>query len=164
MGYQPCHQLRFFRRGRGRFPCRAVHEKLEVDGRTGTLAAPLLHFPPGGLAKAVQKQNLYSEYHALARRRDGRRFSLARLLLSPPHMFLRRYLAESGWREGIPGVVLSVQSAYSVFLIHAKLWEREADKDADAAELLGASDPAMGDRTRGWSRRSDVPSVFSVEG
>jgi (heptosyl)LPS beta-1,4-glucosyltransferase len=124
------YQLRFFRNGRGRYPCRALHEKIEVGGTTGRSHGELIHRPPHGLAKLVWKQNLYSEHHALAAKRRGERFRLHRLLLGPPYAFVRRFILQSGWRHGILGFMLSVQVAYSVFLIEAKLWELERSPDA----------------------------------
>jgi len=46
------------------------------------------------------------------------------LLFHPPFRFLRMYVAQGGVRDGYPGLVLCLLSAYSVFLKYAKAWER----------------------------------------
>jgi glycosyltransferase involved in cell wall biosynthesis len=124
------YMLRFLRNGRGRFPCRTIHEALEVRGTTGQARGELIHRSPHGLAKLVWKQNLFSEHHALAAHRRGERFRLHRLLLGPPCAFVRRFVSQSAWRLGTVGFMLSIQVAYSAFLIQAKLWELERSPDA----------------------------------
>ena len=42
-GWWPDYVTRFIRRGKARFSDDRVHERIIVDGRTGTLKAPLLH-------------------------------------------------------------------------------------------------------------------------
>jgi hypothetical protein len=146
MGFYPAHQLRFFRNGRGRFPCRHLHEKLEVHGSTGYLTNHLIHRPPFGMAKAVHKQNLYSEHHARVLLDEGQQFRVYRLLLGPPRAFLRAYVFRSGWRDGLVGWIISMRAAYSSFLINVKLWElqqRPSDQYQDRSKwVLAASLPA----------------------
>ncbi|MFZ7110782.1 MAG: glycosyltransferase family 2 protein, partial [Desulfatiglandales bacterium] len=43
-GWSPDYTLRLFRKGRGNFEERAVHERLTVEGPVGRLASPLLHY------------------------------------------------------------------------------------------------------------------------
>ena len=40
-----------------------------------------------------------------------------------PAAFLRSYILRRGFMDGMAGFILSVMSAYSVFLKYAKLWE-----------------------------------------
>jgi hypothetical protein len=37
--------------------------------------------------------------------------------------FLRDYVLKQGFRDGIPGLIMAVSYAYSVFAREAKLWE-----------------------------------------
>jgi glycosyltransferase involved in cell wall biosynthesis len=147
MGFYPAHQLRFFRRGKGRFPCQHLHEKLEVRGSTAYLSHHVIHRPPFGMAKAVHKQNLYSEHHVRVLHEGGKQFRLYRLLLGPLRAFLSRYLWRGGWREGIAGWIISVRAAYSSFLINAKLWELQhtpSERQGErSAWVLSLSPPAQ---------------------
>jgi glycosyltransferase involved in cell wall biosynthesis len=146
MGFYPDHQLRFFRNGRGSFPCRHLHEKLEVRGPTGYLTGHLIHCPPFGMARAVYKENLYSEHRAKVLRERGAQFHVRQLLLGPLRGFLHSYLLGSGWREGLVGLIISMRGAFSSFLVNVKLWELEqtaSDQNQDRPKwLLGASPPA----------------------
>ena len=144
MGFYPDHQLRFFRNGRGRFPCRHLHEKLEVRGPTGYLTDHLIHLPPFGMAKAVYKQNLYSEHHARVLHDAREQFRLHRLLLGPLRAFLRTYVLRSGWREGLVGWIVSMRAAYSSFLVNVKLWELQQtpqNQVGDGSEWALSSSP-----------------------
>ena len=47
------------------------------------------------------------------------------LLLRPPARFLRAYVLEGGFRDGVPGLAIAAVSAFHVFLRFAKLWEPE---------------------------------------
>jgi glycosyltransferase involved in cell wall biosynthesis len=148
MGFYPAHQLRFFRRGKGKFPCRHLHEKLEVRGSTGYLSHHVIHRPPFGMAKAVHKQNRYSEHHAWVLHEGDKQFRLYRLLLGPPRAFLRRYLWRGGWREGVAGWIISVRAAYSSFLVNAKLWELEetpSDRKAERSAWAPSLSPPAPD-------------------
>jgi hypothetical protein len=58
-------------------------------------------------------------------REAGRRAGFLRLAGHPPLAFLRNYIARGGFRDGVPGLIISGLNAYYVFLKFAKLWELE---------------------------------------
>jgi glycosyltransferase involved in cell wall biosynthesis len=152
MGLYPDHQLRFFRNGRGRFPCRDLHETVEVRGSTGYLTSELVHRPPFGTAKAVYKQNLYSEHHARVLNDRGELFRVYRLLLRPLRAFLRTYVLRSGWREGLVGWIVSMRTAYTSFLVNVKLWE-----------LQQLPPDQLEDRSN-WALSSSLPAQDALAG
>jgi hypothetical protein len=45
------------------------------------------------------------------------------MLVHPPARFLRMYVAQGGFADGYPGLVLCLLSSYSVFLKYARAWE-----------------------------------------
>ena len=59
-GQYPDFQLRLFRRGKARFPCKHVHERLEVSGTIGKSTFDLLHYPYRTLEQVVNKFNFYT--------------------------------------------------------------------------------------------------------
>jgi glycosyltransferase involved in cell wall biosynthesis len=121
--------VRLMRRGRGRFH-NAVHEKVEVDGPVGELAAPLLHFNSEDLQEWIAKNQRYVGLEARERVQRGERFRLARALLSPLRVFLFRYVGLGGLRDGRMGLVLCVSLAFFTFLLHARLRELETAEPA----------------------------------
>ena len=42
-----------------------------------------------------------------------------------PLEFLKKFIFKRGYKDGLPGFVLAVTSAFYIFLKFAKLWERQ---------------------------------------
>jgi glycosyltransferase involved in cell wall biosynthesis len=122
-GWYPDATIRLFRRGRGRFAERAVHEAVVVDGRLGRLTAPLEHFTYESIGAFLQRMDRYSTLAAEELERAGRRAHVWDLVGRPVWTFLRMFLLQGGWRDGWPGLVISGLYAASTFSKYAKLWE-----------------------------------------
>jgi len=104
-----------------RFEIRRVHENLAVRDCVGRLDGALLHYPYRDVTHQVSKIATYARWAADDLRSRGRRATLGDLLVRPAWRFVRDYLLLSGWRDGTPGFVVSVVSAFSVFLKYACL-------------------------------------------
>jgi glycosyltransferase involved in cell wall biosynthesis len=122
-GWYPDHQLRLFRRGRGRFTTSAVHESVRVDGSVGRLRAPLDHQSYRGIEDFVARANRYSELAARELAAAGRGGSLADLLLRPAWRFVSMYVLRAGFLDGRRGLVLALLYTHYVFLRAAKVRE-----------------------------------------
>src|SRR4030095_3711968 len=99
-GLYPDWQLRLFRRGRGRFVARAVHESVVVDGSVGRLRGHLEHRSYRDVADFLQRTDRYTTLAAedwLAGGRGTRPF--ADLVVRP----LGRFFAMCVWRGGLLG-------------------------------------------------------------
>ena len=120
----PDWQLRLFRRGRGRFVERAVHESVQVDGTTGRLAAPLLHHSYRDVSDFLRRADRYSTLAAEEWTRAGRPFRATRLVTAPLGRFLSMYVVHRGFLDGWRGFLLAVLYAYYVFIRSAKIWEK----------------------------------------
>lgn len=125
-GLYPDYQLRLFRRGRGAFEARAVHESVRVEGPTGRLRAPLVHESYRGVEDFVARANRYSDLAARELAARGRGGSLADLLLRPLWRFARMYVLTAGFLDGWRGFVLAVLYAHYVFIRAAKVRELRA--------------------------------------
>jgi glycosyltransferase involved in cell wall biosynthesis len=119
----PDYQIRLFRRGKGYFSARRVHESVTVDGRVERLQHAIQHHSYQGIGDVVQRLDRYTGLAALDLFEQGQAFRLTALLLRPAGRFLRNYLWKQGFRDGIPGLLMAVSYAYSVFVREAKLWE-----------------------------------------
>jgi hypothetical protein len=53
---------------------------------------------------------------------DGARARALALAVHPPLAFLRNYVLRAGFRDGVPGLVVSALNSYYVLLKLAKLW------------------------------------------
>jgi len=122
--------LRLFRNGRGRYDDRRVHETLQLQGRAGMLQAPLLHFTYRTFRDYLDKLERYSERGADDLRAAGRRPSVLDLLVRPPARFVRMYLLQRGFQDGIHGLLLCTLTAGSVWLKYARLFEPREPEEA----------------------------------
>lgn len=99
-GWYPNWNLRLFRRDRGRYERRVVHEHVLLDGPAGFLKADLLHEDVKGLERYVGRHNVYSSLEAIELDRllrgdtDGR--LAGRWLRRGPAQ--RRWLKEAAYR------------------------------------------------------------------
>lgn len=122
-GLYPDWQLRLFRRGRGAFLERSVHESVRVDGATARLRAPLIHESYRSVADAVARLNRYSDLAAVDLAAAGRGGSLADLLVRPAWRFVSMYALRGGFLDGWRGLILAALHAHYVFLRAAKVRE-----------------------------------------
>ena len=122
-GLYPDWQVRLFRRGRGRFEERAVHESVSVKGSLGRLAGHLVHRSYEGVSDFVERANRYSSLAAEQMIREGRRVRAGELVLKPLGRFLSMYLLRHGFLDGRRGLLLASLYAYYVFMRSAKVWE-----------------------------------------
>ena len=122
-GLYPDWQVRLFRRGRGQFEARAVHESVTVVGAVGRLHGHLVHRSYEGVSDFIERANRYSSLAAEQMVREGRRVRAGDLLLRPLGRFLSMYVTKRGFLDGRRGLLLATLYAYYVFMRSAKVWE-----------------------------------------
>jgi len=146
-GWYPSPVLRLARRGRARFTDALVHEELLVDGPIGDLGADLLHRSYDSLADHVRKLLVYTAYDARMLERRGERVrglgALWRLALKPPAVFVRKYVAQGGFREGWHGFVLSAMAALVVLVNYVRLAELTGRLPTPSAPVPAAEPPTV---------------------
>jgi glycosyltransferase involved in cell wall biosynthesis len=120
----PDWQVRLFRRDRGRFVERQVHESVTVDGAVARLAGALVHRSYRDVADFLTRTNRYTTLAAEEWVRSGRPARATDLVLRPLARFLSMYVVHGGWLDGWRGFLLAVLYAYYVFVRSAKVWER----------------------------------------
>jgi glycosyltransferase involved in cell wall biosynthesis len=122
-GWDQDRVLRLFRRDRGRYDDRMVHETLQLDGRRAMLTTPLVHMTYRTLGDYLDKLRRYTSRGAADLRARGRRPSWWAPLLRPPARFVRMYLLQAGFLDGVHGLILCLLTSYSVWLKYAQLNE-----------------------------------------
>ena len=128
-GWYPDHNLRLFRKERGLFEEREVHERMKVQGRVGYLKEPLEHFSYRTLSDFIQRLDRYSSLAAREMRREGRRFRRVDYFFRPPFTFLQMYLLRAGFLEGYFGFLLAVLYSFYTFAKYSKLKEIQTLED-----------------------------------
>jgi glycosyltransferase involved in cell wall biosynthesis len=133
-GWWPDYVTRFFRRGKAQFSNDLVHERLIVQGTTGTLVAPLMHESYRDLGQVIEKMNLYSSLAARDLHAQGRRASLATALGKGLWAFIRTYLLRAGFLDGREGLLVAVATAESTYYRYLKLaYLNETTRRGDTA-------------------------------
>ncbi len=121
--WYPDRQLRLYDRRRARWTGRHVHESVKADGPVVDLRGELLHYAYRDLSHHLETMDRYTTLAARQMHEDGRRAGWVDLALHPPAAFLRNYLLRGGFRDGVPGLIISAMNARYVGLKFAKLWE-----------------------------------------
>ncbi len=120
-GWYPDYSLRLFRRDKGRFEERAVHEKVVVQGKVGYLKHPLEHFTYASVSDYLRRMERYSGLAAHEMTRTGRRSRWHHLVLRPLFTFFKMYGLKLGFLDGRAGFFLAVSYAYYTFLKYYRL-------------------------------------------
>lgn len=115
-GWFPDHQLRLLERSRARYDeAHPVHEVVILEGPSGYLRSPFVHFNYQSLGQFIEKQRRYTAFEvAELLARHGRPRGRA-LLGQPLKEFWRRYFALQGWRDGWVGLLLCSAMAFFAF-------------------------------------------------
>src|SRR4030042_1250512 len=121
-GWYPDGEIRLYRREKGRWEG-GLHAKVVVNGKVGTLKNQYLHFTYQNISDQIQTIDKYSRIAAQDLAQGGAKFSLFKLLFHPPFRFIKEYLLKSGFRDGLPGLIIIVSTMFYVFIKYAKLWE-----------------------------------------
>ena len=123
-GWTPDYQLRLFDRRKANWNQSQIHEKVEVSsGEVSVARGKIQHWVFRDLSHQIETNNRYSSLGARALYDKGVKFSFSRLIFKPISKFFETYLAKKGFLDGLPGFIISVGAAYSVFLKFSKLWE-----------------------------------------
>lgn len=130
-GWYPNYLVRLADRRAAQWSEPAVHEALEVRGRVRQLESPLDHYSFASIYDQVVTNLNFSRLGSQELARRGKRPSLLKLLLKPPGKFIETYLIKRGFLDGLPGFIISVNAAYSIFLKYAYLLEGRIRKNAD---------------------------------
>ena len=121
-GWYPDCEIRLYRRDRGRWEG-GLFAKVAVDGKVGSLTHPYLHYPYRDISEQIQRADRYSRTAAEELFQKGEKCSLIHLLFRPLFRFVKEYLFKSGFRDGVPGLVIITTTMFYVFMKYAKLWE-----------------------------------------
>jgi glycosyltransferase involved in cell wall biosynthesis len=117
--------LRLFRRDRGRYQDKQVHEEIELQTPVGWCRERLLHFSYRSLDDYLRKVSRYSTWGADDARRRGVHGSAWRICGHSIGHFLKSYLIKQGFRDGTEGLIIAFMEAYYGFFKYAKLFEMQ---------------------------------------
>lgn len=126
-GWWPDEILRLFRRERGRFNDRLVHESVEVQGSIGRLRHPIEHYSFGSVSDFISKADSYSTLGARLMSDRGRRVSAAGACLHAVATFFKVFFLKGGVLDGRAGLLIAVSNATGVFYRYMKCLELQCE-------------------------------------
>ncbi|MHC4992137.1 MAG: glycosyltransferase family 2 protein [Planctomycetota bacterium] len=159
-GYYPSWNLRFFKRGKGVYEDREVHEHVVISDPVGYIKEPMLHDDRRGLEHYVAKHNRYSSLEARAllseirrelppgqeanlsaaarRRRWLKRYVLPHVPMPSLWRFLYMYVVRLGVLDGRAGLEFCRFISMYDYLVAMKLrsLKRETDRELISSRIV----------------------------
>lgn len=121
-GWSGDRVVRLFQRDRARYNNRQVHEEIITEGlKVGRLNGMLQHYTFKTLDHFLDKTRRYARWKADDLAGHTQTIGLFHLLFKPIFRFFNHYLFRGGFRDGLPGLLISIIVAYGVFLRYAYL-------------------------------------------
>ncbi|MGD9971725.1 MAG: glycosyltransferase family 2 protein [Desulfatirhabdiaceae bacterium] len=121
-GWYPDRKVRLVRNGAGQWVGSGLHETLEVTGQVARLNAPILHDVYRNISDQIQTIDRFSGVYAEHKTASG--WYVVAGCVHAFGKFLECFVYKLGFLDGLPGLIIAMNSAWYVFLKHAKVWER----------------------------------------
>jgi glycosyltransferase involved in cell wall biosynthesis len=122
-GWSTDKVIRFFDKGKGRYPNRRVHTDLDISGPIPTLRNPLIHYTYRDFDQYFEKLLNYAEWGAAQGFREGRRVGFMAVAGRPFWRFVRTYIFQLGFLDGLHGLAVCGLQSVAVFLKYLRHWE-----------------------------------------
>ncbi|QQG44196.1 MAG: glycosyltransferase family 2 protein [Candidatus Roizmanbacteria bacterium] len=114
-GVYPDYTIRLYKNGKARFPCKSVHENVEVDGQIGYFKNAILHYADVDFNRYLARNRRYINVIAKEMQEKnmdkGVGMFINYIVIKPLHWFLLTQIRHKGILDGWQGVVFSFFSA-----------------------------------------------------
>ncbi len=120
-GWYPDYVLRLFKRTKGHFSDDMVHERVILQGTTGKLSSPLLHYSYMTESDVNRKSEQYASAAALQMFNSGKKAVFADAPIRAGWAFLRTYCLKLGFLDGAAGFNIARMNARTTYLKYKKL-------------------------------------------
>jgi glycosyltransferase involved in cell wall biosynthesis len=131
-GQYPDATVRFYKKGKGRLPCKDVHEQAKVDGEVGHLKNDLEHYADTSFSRYLLRHNRYTTLLAQEYQQKNLPINVWSFLdyyfFKPLFWFLSTFFRHKGFYDGFPGFVFSYYSALRFPISYTKYWELKKTK------------------------------------
>ncbi|HLD26674.1 MAG TPA: glycosyltransferase family 2 protein [Patescibacteria group bacterium] len=132
-GQYPDYTIRLYKNGSVRFPCKTVHEQVELISKkekNKILTHPLLHYPYPNFREYLRKWIQYSYFEADFLKQHGLKPSLWNIkkyfFVLPFWWFFKTYIRHKGFQDGFAGLVFSLFSSIRFWVIYVALAEKKS--------------------------------------
>jgi glycosyltransferase involved in cell wall biosynthesis len=120
-GVYPDGVIRLIRRGKAYLPCKDVHELMEVDGKSGWLANPLIHKDSPTFKRYLERNSRYIDHLVANLNSRDKKFQISNfkfqiemidwVIIKPICTFFSLLIRHKGIMDGWRGVVFAFFSA-----------------------------------------------------
>lgn len=114
--------IRLFHRDRCRYEDKHVHAEIIAEGSVGELQNSMTHNTYISIDAYVKKLNRYAEWQANDYDKKVGKITPYHLWIKPGFRFFKHYFLKQGFRDGMPGFIVSILQAYAVRMRYIKLW------------------------------------------
>jgi glycosyltransferase involved in cell wall biosynthesis len=138
-GWYPNYLVRFADRKHAQWTEPSVHEELQVNGQTAILPEPLLHYTFSSIREQIMANLRYAHLGSERLKQEGQAPSAIKLVYKPIGKFIETYFIKLGFLDGLPGFIISVNAAHSMFLKYAYLHETRIIQQSGETRAHGAA-------------------------
>ncbi|OGH14146.1 MAG: hypothetical protein A2860_03955 [Candidatus Levybacteria bacterium RIFCSPHIGHO2_01_FULL_37_33] len=135
-GWYPDYQLRLFKKRKGKFEEKHVHEMIKLEGEAGKLESPIIHYNYENISQFLQKTLLYTENEADQLIEKGYNFSWQDCVRFPAKEFISRFFASEGYKDALHGLVLSLLMAFYHLIVFVSIWQKLKFKQVEEKQFL----------------------------
>jgi glycosyltransferase involved in cell wall biosynthesis len=119
-GVYPDYTIRLYKNGVAKFPCKDVHENVEIKGEVGYLKNPLLHYADPDFSRYLLRWDRYTSAE-VERLPKGTNLSFFKYFCwYPKKTFFLMYFRHKGFMDGFPGFVFALFSSIRFWVIYIK--------------------------------------------
>jgi len=114
-GWYPDWQTRLYKAGfAGWDDNETIHETLKTKEKPSRLWGIMYHIPFDGIKDQMDSNFRYAKLLAERKLKDGVKICCpAKIIIKTISKFFENYILKSGWRDGIAGFIIAVNSAHS---------------------------------------------------
>lgn len=121
-GWDKDFPLRLFSKKHGNFNEDLVHESVVLSGEKTKIFEPLLHYTYPTISLHINKMNRYTDLSI--NKINDKKYSILSSLFFGINKFLKMYFLQKGFLDGKIGFILSIHSAFGVYLKYIKIWQK----------------------------------------
>lgn len=132
-GMYPDGVIRLVKKGKAYFPCKSVHEQIQIDGKVEWLEHDLLHYSNPTLARYIRGADKYTDLLADEIRKKKTGVNLQSIsqyiIIKPLYTFVHLLVRHKGVFDGIHGILFSLFSAFHFPIAYFKyVWSQDHQK------------------------------------
>jgi glycosyltransferase involved in cell wall biosynthesis len=136
-GQYPDYTIRLYRNGYARFPCKDVHENVEIidqkskvkdqKAEVGFFKNPILHYADPDFSRYLMRWDRYTTAEVESMPKETKLNFFNYIIWKPKITFLMMYFRHKGFMDGFPGFVFALFSSIRFWAIYIKFKVRRSN-------------------------------------